>query len=195
MSTLKVSAINNAAAPSGGLVFSAAGLVSGAGMDLIVATTFSASSAVSFDNCFTSTYSNYRIMLELTAMSGTDVPINMRLRVAAADSSASFYTVMRLYQQTSVIGSTQVTNGTHWALSLSDVTFPTWVNGRWDVFAPQKAKITTAQGHGQYVTSAGTIYQEFQTAAMNTTVQYDGFTFYPSSGTFAGTIRVYGIRD
>jgi hypothetical protein len=50
MSELRVASINNPSAGSGGLAISAAGNVTGAGLDLIVTQSFSAVSSVSLDN-------------------------------------------------------------------------------------------------------------------------------------------------
>ena len=86
MSELRVASINNPSAGSGGLAISAAGNVTGAGLDLIVTQSFSAVSSVSLDNCFSGDYDNYRVLVHVKSAAASGF-IMMRLRSSGTDAS------------------------------------------------------------------------------------------------------------
>jgi len=59
-------------------------------LTLISATSFSASSAINVNNCFSATYENYLIMLNVTGGTCEDY-VKVRLRVSGSDNSDSTY--------------------------------------------------------------------------------------------------------
>lgn len=189
MSYLKVAGINHPSATTGGLAISSGGIVTGGGLDYITSSTFTTASTVSVDGCFTATYDSYFFLLSLTGKS-VDTDGSIRLRAAGADSTASTYSVNTL---DSFSTSTAV------ATNASQSSFTNCWNA--------------ATGAGQYV--VGDVIDPF--AARNTmlrleslstnnlrtrrsaglfanTTSFDGFSFYPSSGTITGTLAVYGYR-
>ena len=188
MSTLRVSAINNEAAGSGGLAISATGNVTGSGMDLIVSQSFTTVSTVSVDNCFTSAYSNYRVVLTCTKSALTAV--NFRTRAAAADETSANYS----YQQMNVDGA-GVTGSRSTAATYGDVMYSDTGLAALtvEIQSPQVATHTLATFHS--ASSYNTLSERWIAVRVGTSSQYDGFTLYPASGTFTGTIRVYGYRN
>jgi hypothetical protein len=154
------------------------------GMVLISSTTSSAASTVSFDNVFTSTYSNY--MINISGVTSTDNFINMRLRVGGVDSSASNYAYQRDSSFSSTSSLSTNTAQSFWNVSRGNTTgFSSQIN----VYAPQLAQLKLVNsngGHqGQFTRVAG---------ANSLTTQFDGFSIYPASGTMTGTIKVYGYK-
>lgn len=194
MSTLKVSAINNAAAGSGGLAISTAGLVSGAGMDLIVTQTFSAVGSVNVNNCFSSTYDNYRILIQPTAVSASDIGGTIRLRVGGTDdSTASSY----LAQRNGTFATTQeadLATGTNWNVMYLNSTSPEFCVSDIELFKPFTATKTSARIQ-RPTTTGGNYYSTYFTALHTQAVSYDGFSITLASGNFTGTLRVYGYRN
>lgn len=183
MSTLKVAAINNPSASSGGLAISASGNVTGAGLDLITTQSFSAVSSVSVNNCFTAIHDNYRVTLLLTAGAN----INMRLRASGSDITAANYRRQQLeaYNGTNVAGS-EATSQTSWAAFMQ---FDVLGMGVIDVFQPQIADDTgllLTSGKARQISLVAGIYQA--------STLVDGFSFYPDSGTITGAVSVYGYR-
>lgn len=194
MSTLKVAAINNPSASSGGLAISASGNVTGAGLDLITTQSFSAVSSVSVNNCFSATYDNYRVVIaasgSVDGSAGTATRI--RLRSAGTDYSASTYAEFGIFVNASSGPSryfnnsvAQATIGWHFNYSgISTVDFASpATSGAYKHYTSTSLGTGTADGYGGY--ASGRVL---------TTSAYDGFTFFPTSGTLTGTVSIYGYR-
>jgi hypothetical protein len=185
MSTLKVSAINNAAAGSGGLAISADGNVSGAGMDLITSQSFTAASAVNVNNCFTSTYQNYRIVV--SGRPSTTNNVQFRWRVSGTDVTASNYAYIRNGSRTTGANACDIGK---W--DMPDAGNTTLGNSV-DVYRPLDNKYPSFAGIG----FSGESFVTFETIAAQyrAAISPDGFTIFASTGTFTGTLRVYGYRN
>lgn len=184
MSTLKVASINNEAAVSGGLSISPAGLVSGAGLDLITAQSFTAVSSLSVNNCFDADYENYRIVLHCS-QSATNTT-RLRLRAAGVDDTASIYT----YAVGQFIpGWGTLENATSTSGCVGYCSAAAYEVAAMDIFKPAVAVPTFILSDGSYgLRLTGQTYHSAATA-------FDGFTLYPASGTFTGNLRVYGYRN
>lgn len=167
-----------------------------AGLTLITAQSFSAASAVNVNNCFTSTYANYRVTIELSAMSATSgAALRARLRVSGSDNSSSNYYFNGPDVATSSTQTVGVTRsaglGTWWTWG-SDNANPGFSSI--DVFNPQLSVKTAFAGS---FSAASTTDFRFSALGglMSVTTAYDGFTLLPDSGTITGTICVYGYRN
>jgi hypothetical protein len=159
------------------------------GLTLITTATVSAANSVSINNCFTSTYSHYRIILTLVATANDQVGLRARLRVSGTDNSASSYStnILRVSGASAtasgatetfyVIGATSTTRNA--ATSL-------------DIFNPQVAENTELVAQGYYSANAE---MDFYGGDFTGTNQFDGITIYAASGNITGTIRVYGYRN
>jgi hypothetical protein len=164
---------------------------SASGLTLVASTTISAATSKSIDNCFTSTYANYKILVDVTTSSGTDGYINAKLRASSTDTSTNY-----AWQKFSAYGTSSSASGT-----TSDTKFDTMFgyatgsdNGSsavLDIFDPQIATKTRVLGHwGNGKSAEVRIYYGTQFD----TTQFDGFTIY-STATLTGTIRVYGYQN
>lgn len=186
MSTLKVAAINNPSAGSGGLAISTAGLVTGGGLDLIVAQTFTTAATVNVNNCFTSTYDSY-----LLTFSGTvtaDVQFNLRMRVSSTDAITN-YQFERLLCSGASASASQLTSQTAGVLAAANTGTTAGFSAR--IISPASAVGTVFTGDG--TDARGRL--DFYSGSHTTATAYDGFTLYPNSGTMTGTVRVYGYRN
>jgi hypothetical protein len=155
------------------------------GLQYITGQTFTAVSAVNINNCFTSTYDNYRIMMRIT----NSVSVNMQCRVRASgsDLTTSTYRYGRY-----LLGTTTAFNAG--SDNQTDSQFPLAGSAdsaghAIDVLSPMLAQQTSVLQISQ-----GSIGQILFGQVANTTA-YDGFTVFPASGTITGTIRVYGYRN
>ena len=215
MSTLKATNLSHASAASPNIVLDSAGKVTfggavvGAGMDLITPTSvagtgvtlsggkvsFSAATSVSVNGCFTATYDNYALVADFTAASANNA-ISLRLRVGGVDATTN-YAGVRLYTLNTTVGADIDPTGTdEWYVTATNSTRPTsdthlYCNG------PAKAAITTYTAHsfGSGGSGGGSLYQFLLAGNHTTTTAYDGFTIFTDTGTFAGTLRVYGLRN
>jgi len=187
MSTLKVAAINNPSAGSGGLAISAAGNVTGAGLDLIVTESFSAVASISLDNVFTGDYDNYRVLVNVTSASATTAS-KMRLRSGGADSTATAYNFQYAQFSAATPAYNRVTESS-W-----DVTNLQTTNGmkaQIELLAPAEAISTGLTIFGTKPEDGIFLRGGIYTA----TTVFDGFTLYPASGTISGTVSVYGYKS
>lgn len=189
MSTLKVAAINNPSASSGGLAISASGNVTGAGLDLITTQSFSAVSSVSVNNCFSGDYEHFKILVRATA--STSSTLLMRLTSGGTQDTTTNYNYIYdwIYSSSSYI-----------ATSASQTSFfagNTETTGcAYDctVFSPFAAAPTGFQSNASMKVSS-TAPQGLQAyGGHSLSSSYDGLTIYPASGTITGTVSVYGYK-
>jgi hypothetical protein len=147
-------------------------------------------STVSLDNVFTSTYSNYRVVIQWEQCSATGPTINFRLRVGGTDNSGATAYQPRGYGNTTSLA-TFGSAGSAFALGRIDSTDQSFT--LMEIIAPASARATNFTVN-HFNTNNNYMWQ--YGATHNVTTAYDGFTVYPSSGTLtSGTITVYGYKD
>lgn len=156
------------------------------GLQYITGQTFTAVSSVSVNNCFTSTYDVYRMVLRLET-SGIDCWL--RMRVGGVDESGSNYRHGRYFVgvTTSVAaGNTNNQTDTYAFIGAGDSNGALSVV---DIGFPALAKYTRFASH-----NSAALLQVVASSLVNTTV-YDGFTLLPTSSTMTGNLRIYGYRN
>ena len=152
---------------------------------------FASASAISLNDVFSTTYDNYRIVLELTG--STNNAINMRMRVAGADNSSANYWNNRTLGQATTVASDGATTADTSFLRVAE--FESGIStGSYDLFSPFKTQITSIQGLNQFRYAAFYQHSEMKTGQMTVTTSYTGFTLIPTAGNITGTISVYGYR-
>jgi hypothetical protein len=153
------------ATSSGGLVF-------------ISSTNLSATTNV--NNCFTSTYVNYLILLSITSAS-TTANINFRLRASSVDKATNY----------DVRGDITA-NGANEVKIIDNAN--TYGSATIQISGPQLTDATTgsvlAHGINTGVAAAGLR----NTFDQDESLSFDGFTIY-STATLTGTVRVYGYSN
>jgi hypothetical protein len=159
------------------------------GMPLLIAeTAFTAAASVSVNSCFTSTYTNYKLVINLTA---TTSAVGLKMRLSGTDSSVSYYWVnYDMYSSNTAISSTQAGQNVSSMLVGLDDSY-----SMVEIFNPQLAQPTGFAANG--------VRLEPSTPRVETTVgnakgvhnvatAYDGFTLVPTLGTITGTYTLYG---
>jgi len=162
------------------------------GLELITSEAFSASSAVSVNGCFTSTYDVYALIVHAVIASG-ETDAYLRLRVGGADATGSNYLFFNQssgvngtgYNQNNT-GTTQLTAGRLGSSGTGSL----FVN----IFRPHDAVRTTFQNQN-VANGTTTTFIQSGGGLHSLSTAYDGFTLYPASSTFTGTLRVYGYKD
>ena len=161
---------------------------SGAGMTFIAVETFSAVSSVTFNNVFTSTYRNYLVLFDWVGSANNSCKI--RLRASGTDDTSSNYNTQRFLAVNTSTGVYRVP-GTSWEVWEQSVN----ANGGYMYFFnPQTSNKTTGVYSG-YSNGDSAIEYLVGSNIFNATTSFDGFTFFPSSGTATGVIRVYGLAN
>ena len=147
-------------------------------------TAFTSVSTLNVDNVFTSTYTNYKVLLNLTAGSGS---ITLRLRAASTDTSTN-YKSRSIYGTTATLFAADATGNDD--IYLFD--YNTEGGGTEISFVgPQLAQKTsvTLLSFG----SSGASGYIYSTAAIhNASTQFDGFSMFPAATAMTGTYAVYG---
>lgn len=160
------------------------------GLQLITTEFFSSISSVSINNCFSSTYTNYRIIMFITHNAGAD--FNLRWRSGGNDNlSANSYITTRFRVQNTTLGGLRTTdNFAPVGVSRPEQTF--WLA---DVFRPFDDVATTLSVQTMDA-SGGTAADYYAYSGYhNQNISYDGFTIYVASGTLSGQIKIYGYKD
>ncbi|CAB4167059.1 hypothetical protein UFOVP873_1 [uncultured Caudovirales phage] len=165
--------------------------VSGSGVALANATvTITAASTASIIGCFTSTYTNYVVVYNITATSNY---LRMKLRTASADVSANYGTTNAFINDNSTTlgflnsGATSW-NDTRWLISQNVQSY-----GTMTIFNPQLAVSTFFQNDNTAISGTNSL-RLFGSGRNTGTDVCTGLTIFPDSGTFTGTITVYGYR-
>lgn len=160
------------------------------GLVLINSTTFTAQSTVSFNNVFSSTYNNYKLLISATG-SVVSANGNLRMRVGGVDNSSSNYARQFLR---AIGGSVSGNFNTLTETNLVDVGTGFTSVATVEIFSPALAVNTRIQAHFNGV-NTDTNYIGLFEAQHKVATAYDGFSFIPSAGTTTGTISIYGYKN
>jgi hypothetical protein len=159
---------------------------SGSGMVLISTATLSSTTSQSFNNCFTSTYRNYVVVLNVTG-AGAEA-LNIRLRASGTDALTNYNNQYIEAKGTSVVGA-RGSGVSSYLLTAMRGTGNTYLELQ--VSKPQEATNTSFVGTSQDPDGGATM---FLTSGSNTNnTSYDGFTIYTTTNAMTGTISVYGL--
>lgn len=162
------------------------------GLWKITSTSFSGSSSVSVNNCFSSDYQNYKVVI--TNYGSLASFTRWRLRVGGVDASGANY-FRYGFTTTFSSGSLTAYNGgseNAWVPATS-YGGSAGAIGVSELFIanPFQTTVTTSRTECNDGFSATSYVLN---GAHNLSTSYDGFTIYPNSGTITGTITVYGMR-
>ena len=161
------------------------------GLVYISATTFTTTATANFENAFSSTYRNYRAIIELTASAGA--AIYLRLLVGSTVQTGNILSIQNGYSYSG--GVSNSTRGDQYALFGGGfTTYPSVFDV--GIYAPQVATYTTL--HGQYTGGrSNTDSDYYDLSARNiATTQIDGFQITTATATtLTGTMRLYGVRN
>jgi hypothetical protein len=169
-------------------------IAASAGLTLVNTTTFTTTSTVQVNNCFSSSYNNYRVLLTLTAASANG-GITLQYSVSGTPSAASYYGAGFAIFSSAVSGSIgQVNTG---SLTINDVssTNPSFPANSIDIYSPNIATNTIMTNLAFGETSVNGIKATYQGGLHLIATAYDGLTIKPASGTISGTIRIYGYKN
>ena len=164
--------------------------VSGNGMPLLIAeTAFTGAATVSVNNCFTSAYTSYKLIVRITSASNQ---VALRLRASGTDSTTGYYSVnYDMYSSNAGVSGTVVTQNGTYQLVGNEGSF-----NQFEIMNPQIASQTYMAGNGSRyesttprAESTGTNYKCVHSVA----TAYDGFTLFPVVGaSITGHYTLYG---
>ncbi len=165
------------------------------GLEFITSKSWTTGSTVSVDNCFTSTYSSYRLVIRNAKHATASVNVVFRLRASGTDKSDNSYYWSRQY--IAMGGGSGGYTGESNSGGIQPGIVATTSNagsGVIDVHDPQKANVTTCSFQGIWPLTTGETGQG--TGFLNNTTSYDGFSLVANTGNFTAlTVMVYGYRE
>ncbi len=156
--------------------------------DSLGTVTFSLASSVSLNNVFSSTYTSYRIVLNVYGCSVSPVNMQFRLRKNGTDNSSGYY--YSSYYGTFAGSNGIKFNGTNQTSAVIMAAGSTYYAGTFDLTSPTtKCRLSGTQTEGgphDIIVVNGFYHDVVDT--------FDGFTLFPASGTAYGVINVYGYN-
>lgn len=161
------------------------------GLAFVTSATFTAATTVSINSCFTSTYDNYVVTVNLSAGSGAGGNYYAKLRLSGTDSSASY-----AYNTLTTNGTT-VSSAT---LNGQTTGFPTDSNDQSRPAQTQFTLMSPAVGvytwfaSNAFSSNAGGQGVKINNGYHAVATAYDGLTLN-WTGSATGTVRVYGMRN
>jgi hypothetical protein len=155
------------------------------GMALIVTQSFTASSAVSVNDCFSATYRNYYVIVNQTASVGGT--LNLRYRVSGADNSTTNYVHQGVYANGATVNADQATSQTQARVGEFGTGEQLFTITIAQPFATAATKFRSVNSN-----SGNTFYD--LVTGFTATTSFTGFTITPTAGNITGTVSVYGYR-
>jgi len=162
------------------------------GLVLVANSTFSTAGVININNCFTSLYRNYSVVLELTGNGA--LAVRGRLRVGGVDASGAsdYKTGWSVVTGTSVVDdSFYSSNGTSSGFMNHVNSSGVFTGTTHTFYAPQIAQPTLMSGF----LASDQFMQGTMGFSHGLSTAYDGLTIFPSANTMTGSIRIYGYQN
>jgi len=157
------------------------------GLVLVTTQSFSAISSLSVNNCFTSTFDHYEILISASGGGGA---VLLRLRGSGSDETSNEYHRQRIYGQgSSVLADRNQSTSVEAAVASTQGD-----TASIKVFNPQKTQRTHISGRFNQ-SDGSNIFMQIPECELATTTAYDGFSLNLNTGTMSGALRVYGYRN
>ncbi|MCE2674344.1 MAG: hypothetical protein LW635_12245 [Microcystis sp. 53598_E5] len=153
--------------------------------------TFSASSAVQVNSVFTSTYTNYKLVLQDLRLTAGTNSVSFQLSVSGTPSSTGYYSGSQYW--TFAVTPSSAAFGDSNAASFTGLYVDATVrsSAEFTLYNVQQALATNII----YNTVAFTNTFRNGGGTHNVATAYDGFRIVPASSTISGTWSVYGQRS
>lgn len=174
------------------------GVYGSPGLVKITSTSFSAVSSQAINSCFSSTYKNYKVVIDITGNS-TNADIYLKLRASSTDSSAEYtqaVTVVSAAGSTTNLSQSTATTGFRVNGVYSSISTYHSQTSQIDLFRPYETIWTTHNAIISYrSTGDGTYYGGAGTGIHSSASSYDGLNLIASAGTITGVVTVYAYKD
>jgi hypothetical protein len=165
------------------------------GLTYITQATPSAANSVSINNCFSSTYENYLITVNITATVGTNSALKMRLRASGTDATTN-YKQIRINAYGSSIAVLTDPDGTdEWSMAFTNQATASSQAYSAQIFSPFQSTPTRHLANAGAPENDATLNMYQFYGFHSTASAYDGFTVTTAGTSFTGTIRVYGYQN
>jgi len=157
------------------------------GLVLITSATFTASSTVNVNSCFSATYENYRVVVSFSNLNSSAVTV--RYRTGTTDNSSASY----VSRQNSISDSSTTAIRGNNATSIAVETGNTYGAITLDILSPQKTMRTFMFSTSQAFASSSSGISVDGAGMFNDTTVFDGFSLLGTAN-MTGTMNVYGYK-
>ena len=151
---------------------------SGGALILTGSADFTTSSAVNINNCFSATYLNYLVLINITAVSATDMDLAVRLRVSGTDNSASQYFDNTYQNNGASAGGNRVNSATSWGFGNMASSKATQLATQATFYDPFEATTTKVLSHSNRWNSSDN-NQFIMANEHRVSSSFDGVSFIP----------------
>jgi len=162
------------------------------GLTKITAQTITTASTVNVNNCFSSSYENYRAILNVTAVSNT-LNVHIRMRASGTDSSASYnYASAQINASTGAVSGDAASAAAQWVVAGAQSGAQAYIVI--DFIGPNLSSATKGAWHS--LASSSSIYFPRSGGGLHDVASaYDGFSLITSANNMTGTLKVYGYKN
>jgi hypothetical protein len=167
---------------------------SSSGLTLITASAFTSATSHSVNNCFSSTYRNYKVIVNFTGVSA-DNYVYLKLRVSSTDSSSD-YNSQRIYAFLTTVGTDRDANGQTNGQFLGELqtAVPNGSVSEAAVYDPFNAVFTKFfVTNPEYDNVQSKPFIALAMGVHDVATSYTGCTLIASTGNITGTIYIYGL--
>ncbi len=165
----------------------------GGGLAYVTQATPTAVNTISINNCFTSSYANYLLVMDLTAAVGSGV-FTGRMRVGGTDAVTNYASQRTIGQSATVAASANASGTDDFYLASTDGTNAPFFHLTMNMFSPALARATSCMALMGFNDGGGTSVMQVWNYHTTATA-YDGITVNFGGTSFTGTIRVYGYQN
>jgi len=162
------------------------------GLTFIASASPSAASSQSFNSCFSATYQNYLIVMNMLN-STTEDPLLFRMRASSTDASGSDYDRIQSLAYSGGTLVEAVNNATSGRIGVvaASVQSALIVN----INRPFDAVPTMLLTNESWYNGNDAMRMVNLGNVHNVSTSFDGITIFPAAGTMTGTIRIYGYQN
>jgi hypothetical protein len=160
------------------------------GLELITSQSFTSVSSVTFNNCFSNDYIQYKIVIDA---SGTTLAgINLQFRASGSTYTSANYQMQSLKFENGATAARRLTNEVNWQNALGVVVSSRGFICGLEIMNPFQTMNTSGQAIQHYVDGG---VQQFENRSFGLTVtnSFDGFVGTTSGGNMTGNMYVYGF--
>lgn len=161
------------------------------GLTLVATGTAAAAASVTVNTCFTSTYDEYLLVVDVTG--STLAQLYIQMRNAGSTITAANYQWWRMaYGNGGATDNINTVGTTSWQFGFVNGTVPSVANI--NLYDPLTSRIANHNAYSTTVNGTDTAMNIICTGFRYTSAQaFDSFVMSVSAGTMTGTVRVYGL--
>ena len=174
-----------------GAAWATVGPAASSGLVLVATGTLTAAASVTVNTCFTSTYNEYLLLVDVAG--SIAATLNLQIRNGGSTITAANYQWWRTgFNNANNTDNAQANAQTSFTIGYVNATISSVFNI--NIFNPLSSRQVTADAFGVSANAADTATAIYSTGLRYASAQaFDSFVLSVSAGTATGTVRVYGI--